>query len=78
MRQRMSKLLIDTRKAKGLTRDQLQKRSGVDIMVIDAIENCNVIPTVDVIHRLARALNVKPMDLLPDEIPEYRSNDIPF
>lgn len=51
------------RKSKGLTLQQLSKLSGVSTMYISEIEREMKMPTIDIICKLAKGLEMKPEDL---------------
>lgn len=55
------------REEKGLSQEQLAKLSGVSASHIGYIENAEREPTVSILCKLAKALNVS-----PDELYEYK------
>jgi len=59
----MKILLYQIRKQQNLTLTQLSEKSGVSRAEINYIENGQVIPKVDVLCKLAKALGVKVCDL---------------
>jgi transcriptional regulator with XRE-family HTH domain len=59
-RQRM----IDRRKAKGLTQDELAERSGVPQSTISKVERGAHVPAGDTLAKLCDALGMKHADLL--------------
>ncbi|MBN1050298.1 helix-turn-helix domain-containing protein [Clostridium botulinum] len=50
------------RNSKGLTQHQLANISGISQSYISEIENTLKIPTLDIVERLANALQVHPFD----------------
>lgn len=56
-------LLYEIRRKKGLSQLELSKRSGVSYGYISELENNLKSPTIDVICRLAKALECKPEEL---------------
>lgn len=56
-------LLSHVRTSKGFSIAELSRRSGISVSHIFYIENCMRTPTITVLCKLARALNVKPEDL---------------
>jgi transcriptional regulator with XRE-family HTH domain len=48
--------LATTRKARGLTQEQLAERARTDQSVISRIENGSIVPGARLVHRLMRAL----------------------
>lgn len=58
------KKLRELRKKKGLSQVALAKRANVAQPQISAWETAGTIPTIESLSRLARALGVKPGELL--------------
>ena len=52
------------RKRSGLTQEQLAAAAGISRTYLSRLETANHDPTVGVVERLAKALKVKPTDLL--------------
>jgi transcriptional regulator with XRE-family HTH domain len=52
------------RHANGLSQEELASRAGINRNYVGMIERCENSPTIEVIERLADALNVDPMQLL--------------
>jgi transcriptional regulator with XRE-family HTH domain len=61
---RMAKRLKDLRAARGWSQADLAARAGLSREYVARIETVRQEPTVGVIERLAKALKVKPGDLL--------------
>lgn len=59
----------------GLSQNELQRRSGVPKERISRYENGHVIPTMDVLEKLARGIGVRPSELI--EIAEESAQWIP-
>ena len=66
--------LRGTRRAKGLTQDQLAERAGLSAKHIGEIERGNVSPSLDVIEKLARGLNVDQIVLIGDDASRLARN----
>lgn len=54
------------REAKGWTQTRLARESGVSQTYISELEAGKSAPTIPIVYKLARALGVKPSDLLDD------------
>ena len=52
------------RREKGLTQEELAARMGINRNYVGMIERCENSPTVDMLERLAKALQVEPSVLL--------------
>lgn len=61
---RLARNVSRLRKAAGLTQEEFADRSGIHPTYISAIENGHRNPTIDVVERLALALEVDPATLL--------------
>jgi len=48
---------------KGVTRTELSKRTGIALSHLQSIENHTVVPSITVICKIAKALNVRPEKL---------------
>lgn len=59
MNQNFGITLIKSRKAIGLTQQQIAKRAGVSQSIISKIEKQNLIPRLDVAIRIWKALGFK-------------------
>jgi transcriptional regulator with XRE-family HTH domain len=55
------------REKRMLTMRELGDKAGVSYSTISRIETGRVVPGIDTLIALARALDVHPMDLLPEE-----------
>lgn len=62
--ERLARNVSRLRKAAGLTQEEFADRSGIHPTYISAIENGHRNPTIDVVERLASALEVDPVTLL--------------
>jgi transcriptional regulator with XRE-family HTH domain len=68
VREKLSSNIIKLRKAKGLAQERLGLDAGVDRTVVSKIERKIANPSLDVLVRLAKTLDVKVGDLfLADE-----------
>jgi len=56
------------RKAKGLSQEDLAHRADLDRTYISALERCVYAASIDVVGRIAEALEVKPSDLLVEPV----------
>jgi len=54
------------REKRGLTQEQLAHDAGITTSYANQVENGKKVPTLTVILRLSRALNIAPTDLLSD------------
>ncbi len=61
---RMAKRLKQLRADRGWSQEELSRRSGVSRTHIARIETAKMEPTLGVIEKLAKALKVKPGELL--------------
>jgi transcriptional regulator with XRE-family HTH domain len=52
------------RKEQGLSQEELADEVGLAVTYVGQVERAMRNPTLDVVERLARALGVKPLDLL--------------
>lgn len=59
-------LIKEIRKSKGLTQEELSKKSGVKREYISQIENNRNSPNLRTLQKLAKALGVKVSDLLEE------------
>jgi transcriptional regulator with XRE-family HTH domain len=50
-----------------LTQEELAERAGIGITTLNRIENDHAEPHFRTIRKLAKALNVDPKELIPDE-----------
>lgn len=50
-----------------LTQEELSKRAGIGLNTLNRIEKDRTEPRFGTIRKIARALNVDPKDLLPEE-----------
>lgn len=58
------------RRAAKMTQQELDGKCGMCHSYISAYERCYRVPTLGTIARIAKALNVSPMSLLPDSFLE--------
>ncbi|HRZ80182.1 MAG TPA: helix-turn-helix transcriptional regulator [bacterium] len=58
------------RKFRKMSQDAVSLASGVDRSYLSEIENGKVSPTIDVIDRIAQALDVAPKELLEESVAE--------
>lgn len=63
------------RQKSGLSQEELAHRAGINRTYISAIERCVYAVSVDILARLAEALNVEASDLL--ESPEQQNGSKP-
>ncbi|NFN09378.1 helix-turn-helix domain-containing protein [Clostridium botulinum] len=68
MKYRIVFCLKKIRDSKGLTQPQLSKISGISQSYISEIENTLKTPTLDIIERLANALQIHPYEFQEVEI----------
>ena len=61
-------LLIEARQATGLTQAELAKASEVGEITISRLESGKVSARATTVRKLAKALGVKPVDLMPPEV----------
>ncbi|WP_241911808.1 helix-turn-helix domain-containing protein [Telmatospirillum siberiense] len=58
------------RQARGLSQEELAHRAAIDRTYISALERCVYGASIDVVGRLAEALNVEAADLLRRALPK--------
>lgn len=63
----MEILLWQERTNKGWVLEQLEKKSGVSKATLNRIENGQTSPTMDVMEKVAKALNIRISDLYESE-----------
>ena len=63
----MEILLWQARTNKGWGLEQLEKKSGVSKATLNRIENGQTSPTMDVMEKVAKALNIRISDLYESE-----------
>jgi len=68
LRSIFARRLRSIRLAKGLSQEALAELADLHRTYISSVERCERNITVDTIDRLANALDVKPLDLLRDEL----------
>ena len=66
LRTTLARNLRRLRSAAGLSQEELSDRAGIDRTYVSALERERYAATIDMIERLAVALNVAPLDLLAD------------
>ncbi len=65
--EKMEILLWQARTNKGWVLEQLEKKSGVSKATLNRIENGQTSPTMDVMEKVAKALNIRISDLYESE-----------
>ncbi|WP_244877925.1 helix-turn-helix domain-containing protein [Croceibacterium atlanticum] len=65
--------LRQTREAVGLSQEELAHRAQIDRTYVSSLERCQYAATLDVIERLARALNADPASLLQKPVDLHQS-----
>lgn len=68
MRKILSKNVFKRRKALGFTQEDLAHRAKIDRTWVSTIETCKSGVTVDVIEKVAQALEVEAAELLRDHV----------
>ena len=66
----VGKRIESFRKTKEITIEDLAKRSGVKLQIIQAIENEEVVPSIGVMIKLARALGLRLGSFMDDQFKE--------
>jgi transcriptional regulator with XRE-family HTH domain len=56
------------RKLKGYTQESLARKLGVSVSVLGEVERGNRKPSDELLHLIARTLNISIHDLLPEQI----------
>ncbi|MCJ8521152.1 helix-turn-helix domain-containing protein [Pseudorhizobium tarimense] len=64
IRQTFARNLRIARQAKGLSQEEVAHRAGIDRTYISSLEREVYSPTIDVVERLAQAMEMDPLDLL--------------
>ncbi|KAA2211214.1 helix-turn-helix domain-containing protein [Teichococcus oryzae] len=64
IREVLASNLRRSRKAAGLSQEELAHRANIDRTYISALERCVYAASIDVVGRLAQELGVEPADLL--------------
>ncbi len=62
------------RQERGLSQEELAHRADLDRTYISALERCVYAASIDVLDKLAVALNVEPADLLRRALPPGRDS----
>ncbi|OIR00571.1 HTH-type transcriptional regulator SinR [mine drainage metagenome] len=62
------------RQERGLSQEELAHRADLDRTYISALERCVYAASIDVLDKLAAALNVEPADLLRRTLPSGRDS----
>ncbi|KTE36434.1 XRE family transcriptional regulator [Sphingopyxis sp. HIX] len=60
----LARNLRSLRSAEGLSQEELAHRVGIDRTYVSALERERYAATIDMVERLAAALNVEPLQLL--------------
>ena len=63
------------RQERGLSQEELAHRADLDRTYISALERCVYAASIDVLDKLASALNVEPADLLRRVLPPGRVSE---
>lgn len=63
---KVGRRIVEIRKQKSLTQEEVAKRSGLELKQIWRVESGEVNTTINTIAVIAKALEVKPRDLMPD------------
>jgi len=64
---KFGKRVSELRRAAGLTQEQLAEKADISYDTITSIEHGQQFATLGNLHRLAKALNVQPMELLRNQ-----------
>lgn len=64
IREVFARNLRTLRKAKGLSQEEVAHQAGIDRTYVSALERSVYNPSIDVVDRLARVLEVEPSELL--------------
>ena len=64
LRERLAANLKNGRKAMGISQEELAHRVGIDRTYVSSLERCVYAATIDLVGRLAAALEVEPEALL--------------
>ncbi len=67
LQQEIGKRVVEARKACKMTKNQLAAFAGTSITTVMDIESGKRGPKVSLLYKLAKALEVPPLSLLPDE-----------
>lgn len=62
----LARNLRSLRSAAGLSQEELADRAAIDRTYISALERERYAATIDMVERLAAALNISPLELLAD------------
>jgi transcriptional regulator with XRE-family HTH domain len=68
--------LKDLRSSRGWTQDELGERAGLNSKYAGEMERGERNPSLDVILRLARALDVDPAELVGDDLSDLNREDL--
>lgn len=71
----LAKKLVEIRKKKEMGQEELAHQSGLSLSQIARIETVRINPTTSTLFKLARALKIKPSELLDFELPPLKSED---
>ncbi len=58
--------IMEIRKTKGLSQEDLAHQAALDRTYISALERCVYAASIDVVGKIARVLDVSPSDLLSE------------
>lgn len=62
------------RQERGLSQEELAYRAGIDRTYVSSLERCVYAATIEIVDKLASALDVEAADLLRREPPERRES----
>ena len=74
IREVFARNLRAARRAKGLSQEELAHRAGIDRTYISSLERCVYHASIDVVERLASALDLDAAELLKRPAAESRSD----
>ena len=79
-REKLCQRLKFLRRFKNMSQDDVSLASGIDRSHLSQIETGKSSPTMDIIFRIAKALNVKPIELFKEGVsePELTYNGEPY
>lgn len=69
LRTTLARNLRRLRSAAGFSQEELADRANIDRTYVSALERERYAATIDMVERLATALNVRPLELLDDARP---------
>lgn len=72
----LAKKLVEVRKSKGFSQEELSHQSGITLSQIARIETERINPTVSTIFKIARTLDIRPAELLDFELSKSKEGSI--